>query len=147
MSILPKRQFELNDQQITSIISESFEIEGKIKAKAFVRIDGIIHGDVQVEDGLIMGENAIINGDIKTKEAIIYGTVNGNIQVTSVEIKATGKVTGEINTQSLQMEPGAKYNGKISMADEKIKGSFKDELGKPLDDFTKNEITDLNSKK
>lgn len=121
MSLLPKKQLELNDQQITSIISENFEIEGKIKAKSFVRIDGIIHGDVYVEEGLVMGEKAIINGDIKTKEAIICGTLNGNLQVESLEIKSTGKVTGEIATQLLQMDPGAKYNGKISMIEEKGK--------------------------
>ncbi|MFM6977017.1 MAG: polymer-forming cytoskeletal protein [Sphingobacteriaceae bacterium] len=121
MSLLPKK-LDLNDNQI-SIISESFEIEGKIKAKSFVRIDGIIHGDVFVEEGLIMGEKAIINGDIKTKEAIIFGTLNGNLQVDSLEVKSTGKVNGEIVTQLLQMDPGAKYNGKISMNEEKGKQS------------------------
>ena len=121
MSILPTKKLDLNDNQI-SIISENFEIEGTIKAKSFVRIDGIVHGDVFVEEGLIMGEKGIINGDISTKEAIIFGTLNGNVKVDSLEIKSTGKVIGEISTQLIQMDPGAKYNGKITMVEEKDKG-------------------------
>lgn len=121
MSILPTKKLDLNDNQI-SIISENFEIEGTIKAKSFVRIDGIVHGDVFVEEGLIMGEKGVINGDISTKEAIIFGTLNGNLKVESLEIKSTGKITGEIATQLLQMDPGSKYNGKITMIEEKDKG-------------------------
>lgn len=123
MSLLKKKQVDLLDQQISSIISEGCEVDGKIKAKAFVRIDGIVHGDVQVEQGLIMGENAIINGDVSTKEAIIFGTINGNLQVHSLEVKATGRINGEISTQLLQMEPGARYNGKVVMPDETKKAT------------------------
>ena len=46
---------------------------------------------------------------------VIYGTVTGNIQTNSLEIKSTGKVSGEIRTQTLQVENGAVYNGSLSM--------------------------------
>lgn len=144
MSLLPKK-LDLNDNQI-SIISENFEIEGKIKAKSFVRIDGIIHGDVFVEEGLIMGEKAIINGDIKTKEAIIFGTLNGNLQVDSLEVKSTGIVNGEIVTQLLQMDPGAKYNGKISMTEEKVKNTNTSVITEGLKDIAVEENPKNNSK-
>ncbi len=46
---------------------------------------------------------------------VIYGTITGNIQTNSLEIKASGKVTGEIRTQALAVENGAVYNGSLSM--------------------------------
>lgn len=68
-----------------------------------------------VDEGLIIGEKGSIQGNIITKELVVYGVVNGNLQVNTLEIKASGKVTGEIRTQTLQVENGAVYNGSLSM--------------------------------
>ncbi|MDB5005628.1 MAG: Polymer-forming cytoskeletal [Mucilaginibacter sp.] len=68
-----------------------------------------------VDEGIILGEKGSIQGNVITKEMVVYGTVNGNLQVNSLEIKASGKVTGEIRTQILQVENGAVYNGSLSM--------------------------------
>ncbi len=68
-----------------------------------------------VDEGLILGEKGSILGNILTKEMVVYGSVTGNIQTNSLEIKSTGKVTGEIRTQTLSVENGAVYNGSLSM--------------------------------
>jgi cytoskeletal protein CcmA (bactofilin family) len=97
------------------LISEGCILDGNLKAPAFARIDGQVTGDVIVDEGLILGEKGSIHGNIITKELFVYGTVNGNIQSSSLEIKATGKVSGEIRTQVLSVENGAIYNGTLSM--------------------------------
>ncbi|HZY38563.1 MAG TPA: polymer-forming cytoskeletal protein [Mucilaginibacter sp.] len=110
-----KDNVSLDLQSISTLISEGCIIDGNIKAPAFARIDGQVTGDVMVDEGLILGEKGSILGNILTKEMVIYGTVTGNIQTNSLEIKASGKVTGEIRTQTLQVENGAVYNGSLSM--------------------------------
>ena len=90
-------------------------LDGNLRAPAFARIDGQVTGDVMVDEGLILGEKGSIHGNVITKEFFVYGTVNGNIQATSLEIKSTGKVSGEIRTQTLSVENGAIYNGTLSM--------------------------------
>ena len=110
-----KDNVALDLQSISTLISEGCIIDGNIKAPAFARIDGQVTGDVMVDEGLILGEKGSILGNILTKEMVIYGTVTGNIQTNSLEIKATGKVSGEIRTQTLQVENGAVYNGSLSM--------------------------------
>jgi cytoskeletal protein CcmA (bactofilin family) len=102
-------------QAIATLISEGCIIDGNLKATAFARIDGHITGDVTVDEGLILGEKGSILGNIITKELIVYGTVTGNLQVTSLQIKSTGKVNGEIQTQVLEVEHGAVYDGTLSM--------------------------------
>ena len=47
---------------------------------------------------------------------IVYGTINGNINTHSLEIRSTGRITGDIKTQVLQVEPGGSHNGKLSMS-------------------------------
>lgn len=115
-----KDKVALDLQSITTLISEGSVLDGSLKAPAFARIDGKITGNVTVAEGLILGEKGSIKGNVITKEMVVYGIVYGDITVSSLEIKATGKVTGQIKTQVLQVEHGAVYNGSLSMAhDEK----------------------------
>lgn len=110
-----KDKVALDMQSISTLISEGSIFDGNLKAPAYARIDGQITGDVMVDEGLILGEKGSIHGNVLTKEMVVYGTVNGNLQVNSLEIKSTGKVTGEIRTQILEVENGAVYNGSLSM--------------------------------
>ncbi|MGN6638290.1 MAG: bactofilin family protein [Mucilaginibacter sp.] len=111
-----KKKVELDQQVISTLISEGCVIDGNIKAPAYVRIDGKVTGDVTIDEGLILGEKAVINGNISTKEIIVYGTVNGDIHTQSLEIRSTGCITGNIKTQVLQVETGGSHNGKLSMS-------------------------------
>ena len=116
MSIFSKKdKVALDLQSISTLISEGCIIDGNLKAPAFVRIDGQVTGDVKVDEGLILGEHGTIVGNVSTKELVVYGTINGDIEVNSLDIRATGKITGEIRTQSLAVENGAVYNGNLSM--------------------------------
>jgi len=110
-----KDKVALDLQSISTLISEGCILDGNLKAPAYARIDGQITGDVMVDEGLILGEKGSVLGNIITKELVVYGIVTGNLQVNSLEIKASGKVTGEIRTQTLTVENGAVYNGSLSM--------------------------------
>jgi cytoskeletal protein CcmA (bactofilin family) len=115
MALFKKDKVALDMQSISTLISEGSIFDGNLKAPAVARIDGQITGDVMVDEGLILGENGSIHGNVITKELVVYGLITGNLQVNSLEIKASGKVTGEIRTQSLVVENGAVYNGSLSM--------------------------------
>jgi cytoskeletal protein CcmA (bactofilin family) len=111
-----KNKIELDQQVISTLISEGCLLDGNLKAPAYVRIEGQINGDVTIDEGLILGEKGLIKGSVVTKEMIVYGTVNGNLNVQSLEIRGTGRITGDIKTQVLQVEPGGSHNGKLSMS-------------------------------
>jgi len=115
MALFAKTKVALDQRSISTLISEKSILDGNLKAPAFARIDGQVTGDVQIAEGLILGEKGSILGNVTTKELVVYGMIRGDIQVTSVEIKSTGKITGEIKTQALSVEHGAIYNGSLSM--------------------------------
>src|SRR5690349_6740856 len=106
---------EINQQEISAIIGEGYIFTGELRGSSVIRIEGKIIGNVNVEGGVILGEKGIIEGDINSKSAIVYGTVNGNIKPTHLEIKKSGNVNGEISTDTLEIEIGAQYNGKLNM--------------------------------
>ena len=111
-----KNKVELDQQVISTLISEGCVLDGNMKAPDYVRIEGQINGDVIIDEGLILGEKALIAGNVVTKEMIVYGTIRGNINTHSLEIRSTGRITGDIKTEVLQVEPGGSYNGKLSMS-------------------------------
>jgi cytoskeletal protein CcmA (bactofilin family) len=116
MAFFSKKNVAIDLQTISTLISEGCIIDGNVKAPAFARIDGQLKGDVIVQEGLILGEKGSILGNVITKELVVYGTITGNLQVSSLEIKKTGRVNGEIKTQTLSVENGAIYNGSLSMS-------------------------------
>ena len=113
---LKKSKVELDQQVISTMISAGCVFDGNLKAPAYVRIEGQINGDVTIDEGLILGEKGAIKGNIVTKEMIVYGTVNGNINAHSLEIRSTGRITGDVKTQVLQVETGGTHNGKLAMS-------------------------------
>ena len=115
-----QQPLEIKEQEISTIIGEGYIFTGELKGSSVIRIEGTIIGNVSVDGGVVLGEKGNIEGDIVTKSAVIYGTVNGNIRSTQLEIKKTGYVNGDIITDTLEIELGAKYNGKLNMHREQI---------------------------
>lgn len=110
-----KQQQQIDQQEISTLIGEGYTFTGEIQGPSVIRIEGKVTGDVNVEGGVVLGENGHIEGNISTRSAIIYGTVTGNVKTTHLEIKKSGHVNGDIITDTLEVELGAKYNGRLSM--------------------------------
>jgi len=105
----------IDQQEVSTLIGADFVLSGELTGKSVIRIDGKITGNVKTEGGVILGEEGTIVGDITTTAAVVYGTINGNVKTTQLEIKKTGKVNGDIETETLEIEFGAQYNGKLEM--------------------------------
>ena len=110
-----QQPLEINEQPISTIIGQGYVFTGELQGSSVIRIEGKIIGNVNVDGGVVLGENGFIEGNIKSQSVIIYGTVNGDVKTTQLEIKKTGHVNGEITTDSLEIELGAQYNGKLNM--------------------------------
>lgn len=115
-----QQSLQINDQQISTIIGEGYIFTGELQGSSVIRIEGKVIGNVNVESGVILGENGIIEGNIISKSVIIYGTVTGNIKTTQLEIKKTAHIDGDITADTLEIELGAKYNGKLNMQIQQI---------------------------
>lgn len=112
------KQQQIDQQEISTLIGEGYIFTGEIQGPSVIRIEGKIIGDVNVEGGVVLGENGNIEGNITTASAVIYGTVSGNVRTTHLEIKKSGHINGDIITDTLEVEIGAKYNGRLSMQDQ-----------------------------
>ena len=97
-------------------INSDTVIEGSIKARGNLRIDGKLTGTLECQGRVVIGASGIIEGDIKCENAEIEGSLMANITVSDLlSLKSTAKVQGDIVTKKLAIEPGATFTGSCSM--------------------------------
>lgn len=103
------------DRTYTTLIGEDCIINGSITSKAYIKIDGQVLGDLNVDGGVILGEKGYIKGDIRSNEIIAYGRVDGHVHANSLHLKSSSSINGNIETKTLQIDPGAVYQGSVAM--------------------------------
>jgi cytoskeletal protein CcmA (bactofilin family) len=102
--------------EISTLLGEGSEFEGKLTFEGTVRIDGVLKGEVFSDDVLIIGEGARVEAEIDVGEIIIQGTVTGNIRAKqSIELLSPGRVRGDLTTPNLLIEKGAIFEGRSFM--------------------------------
>lgn len=102
--------------EISTLLGQGSEFEGKLTFEGTVRIDGVLKGEVFSNDVLIVGEGARLEAEIDIGDIIIQGTVIGNIRARrSIEVLAPGRVNGDMTTPSLQIEKGVVFEGRSFM--------------------------------
>ena len=104
------------DSQVTGVIDEGCEFEGKLCFQGSVRINGIFRGEIYTPDTLIVGEGARVQGKVQAGIVIIAGEVECSIEAKyRVEIHRPAIFRGEIETPSLSVDEGVLFDGKSKM--------------------------------
>ena len=119
-----------------SLFGKGTSIKGNISGEGDIRIDGILHGNINISGKLIVGESAVILGDIKAERAEIYGQTTGTINVVGLlSIKNPGIVEGDLYVGQLQIEKSAIFKGVSHMELPGqvvgIKNDHKDKISNP----------------
>lgn len=90
-------------------------IEGNVKVKSNLRLEGIINGSVTCSGRLVMSKTAQIIGDIVCANMISEGKVEGNVTVKEkIQLLATASITGNVKYSVIQIDAGATLNGQLS---------------------------------
>ena len=106
---------QLDSAPITTVLGSEIIFTGDIKGSQTIKIDGEVIGNIDVENGIILGEKAIVKGNLKSKNIIVFGQIHGSIDSQELILKSTGNITGDINTQTIEIDMGGKYNGQLNM--------------------------------
>jgi cytoskeletal protein CcmA (bactofilin family) len=97
-------------------INSDTVIEGSIKARGNLRIDGKLTGSLECQGRVVIGASGLVEGEIRCENAEIEGSIKANIIVLELlSLKSTAKVQGDIVTKKLAIEPGATFTGSCSM--------------------------------
>lgn len=101
-----------SQQSIQTIIGSETVFEGTVTTKSPMRVDGIVKGDIDSVNTVIVGPTGEINGTVKANDLYIAGTINGDVEVTNkTEFVSGGYLHGNLSTMDLIMENGASFDG------------------------------------
>jgi cytoskeletal protein CcmA (bactofilin family) len=114
-SQLPKLAAPQQPVGFETVLGANCTLEGVLRSKANVRLDGTFSGTLEIEGNVLVGETAKITADINAKNISIAGAVRGNVNGKKVQILRTGRVWGDIHATALTTEEGAFIDGKIAM--------------------------------
>ena len=111
-----------------SIIGADMIVEGNIRAKETVRVEGNVTGDVETEGTVTISSTAHIKGNIKGSCIVIGGILEGDLVCSGkTEVISTGKVFGNMHTRSLIVDENAVFQGLCVMNEEEVVSRMKTE--------------------
>ena len=117
--MLGKKSTDQINARISSVIGADMVVDGNIRAKDAVRVEGSVTGDVETEGSLIVSATGKVKGNVKGSSIIIGGTLEGDLTSGGrTEVASTGKVIGNIRTKSLVVDENAVFQGKCIMNSE-----------------------------
>ena len=98
-------------------INHSTIIEGNIKAKEHLIINGTITGNVEIKGfKLFLGPRGRLEGEVHAQDVRIRGHMKGDIKATGiVQITEEANFSGKIESKSISVEPGAYFDAFVNL--------------------------------
>jgi cytoskeletal protein CcmA (bactofilin family) len=112
---LPRPTVPVQPVGFETVLGANCTLEGTLRSRANVRLDGTFTGTLEIEGNILVGETARITADINARNISIAGAVRGNVSGKKVQLLRTGRVWGDIRATALTTEEGAFIDGKITM--------------------------------
>src|SRR5258706_427191 len=103
---------------ISGFLAEGTEINGEVRFRDVLRVDGKIKGKVISEKELVVGESGEIEADVNVGVLSVSGKVTGTIHIKEkLEIHPTGRVVGDLTLEkpNLVIHEGGVFEGNIDM--------------------------------
>ncbi len=108
---------------IDSLIGAGTSIEGNLKFRGGLRVDGHVTGsltpaDADVACTVVISEQGRVDGSIKATHVVVNGIVNGPVEATEhLDLQPKARITGDIRYKALEMHHGAVVDGALSHVD------------------------------
>ena len=101
---------------LTALIDEGSEIEGKYTFSGTVLLNGKFHGEIASTDTLIVGERGVVNARVRVATLIVSGELVGNVEATErIELKGKARVFGDLQAPVVVVEEGVLFEGHCKM--------------------------------
>ncbi len=114
------------------------EFQGSLHVEGGLRIDGVVHGTVEVLGDMEISQTGLVEGpELRAHNLIVHGVIKARVIVEGrLSLSRTARIEGDVTASSLDIEPGAFYVGHISTAEVKalpITGQYPELIGREED--------------
>jgi cytoskeletal protein CcmA (bactofilin family) len=102
-------------------LSQKTEFEGVLHGEGMLRVDGVIHGTVDIKGDLEISSTGLIEGpEVKAHNIVVQGVLKARVFAEGkLTLSRTARLEGDVVAGSLEIESGAYYTGYIETCDAK----------------------------
>ena len=102
-------------------LSATSEFNGNLNVEGNLRVDGIVHGTVDVRGDMEISQTGLIEGpELRARNIILHGVIKARVIAEGrLTLSRTARLEGDVVANSLDVEAGAFYVGHISTSDVK----------------------------
>lgn len=113
--------FRRKSAPMLTYLSQKTEFEGTLHSEGMLRVDGIIHGTVEVQGDLEISSTGLVEGpEVKATNIIVQGVLKARVIVEGkLTLSRTARLEGDVVAGALEIESGAYYTGYIETRDAK----------------------------
>lgn len=97
-------------EAVTMLIAADSELEGRLRSRGAVRIEGVLRGELQAAS-VVVEPGGLIEGLVTVEHAVINGTLRGTVVAKDIEISRTATVDAELVYEEIGIERGARVHG------------------------------------
>lgn len=110
-----------NQPSLLTYLGASSEFQGTLHVEGNLRVDGIVHGTVDVRGDMEVSANGLVEGpELRARNLIVHGVVKARVIAEGkLTLSRTARLEGDVVANSLDIEPGAFYIGYIETGDVK----------------------------
>lgn len=99
-----------------TIVARETRFSGELSGTHPVRVEGTLHGTVQLNAAFEVAEGATVEAEIHAVSVRIAGRVVGNVTASdSVTLLASAVIEGNVTTPALHVVEGARLEGRVEM--------------------------------
>ncbi len=102
-------------------ISRTCEIQGDVLAEGVLRVDGIVHGRVEVKGDIEIFSTGLIEGpEVHGHNIMVQGVLKARIFAAGkLTLSSTARLEGDVVAESIEIRDGAYYTGYMETRDSK----------------------------
>src|SRR5262249_15227027 len=97
----------------TTTVRVGTTIDGDLRGDEDVRIEGRIHGSIDVAGMVVVERTGVVRGDVRAPSILVSGICIGSIEAAEkVVILESARVIGDVAAPTIEVDPGATFHSR-----------------------------------
>jgi cytoskeletal protein CcmA (bactofilin family) len=106
----------------STYIAANSEFNGNLHVEGSLRVQGIIHGAVEVRGDMEVLASGLVEGpEVRAHNILVHGVIKARVVAEGrLTLSRTARLEGDVAASALEIEAGAFYVGYIETGDAKV---------------------------
>ncbi|MDX2241822.1 MAG: polymer-forming cytoskeletal protein [Leptolyngbyaceae cyanobacterium bins.302] len=103
-------------------LAANSEFHGNMHVEGNLRVDGVVHGTVEVRGDMEISANGLVEGpEVRARNLLVHGVIKARVVAEGrLTLSRTARLEGDVVANALDIEAGAFYVGYIEAGDAKV---------------------------